>query len=455
VYDSLLGAPLAGATVVRRGAAAVAFTDSAGRFALAAVPARAGEFVLAHPGLDSAGLADLARPADLSGAPDTVDLVLGVPARATLLAALCPAADRAPDPARGGQGLQGVVYGTVRDASTDAALAADVTATWLGLERAAGRLRAAPALRTARADGRGVYTLCGVPTDTTVDVRAAEDPGGVASGRVSVLLGARGVRHLDLWVDTARPAAAEADVGRGAALGARADTTPDTEHSARSGAVSTSAVLTGVVRDTAGVPRAGARISLEDVPGREAVTDTAGVFTLGGLPAGTRTAVVRALGFAPLTVLVVLRPGVPARVEVRLAPVATLAAVEVRAQARHQVLMAAVARRQRMAMGRHIDVQAFQRHGSLFVALQSTPCLRLARPQSGCVTWDSRCWVRGGEVYVDGRRSDWCSVESIPPAEIEGVEVFAREEEVPPEYIVRFGFQRRGLLALVWTRSAQ
>jgi hypothetical protein len=55
VYDSLVGAPLAGALVSGAGAPGVALTDSAGRFTLDSAQARFGELVFSHPGLDSRG----------------------------------------------------------------------------------------------------------------------------------------------------------------------------------------------------------------------------------------------------------------------------------------------------------------------------------------------------------------------------------------------------------------
>jgi hypothetical protein len=203
VYDSLLGAPLAGATVLREGEAAVAFTDSAGRFVLDSVPAAPGRFVYSHPGLDSVGLSDVPAAVDLSTARDSVVVRLATPSRTTLAARICGA----------GAPRGGLAFGEVRDAVAGARLAGARTAVaWTVIDTTVRPFAVRNARRDAVADSSGAWSACGLPIGDALEARAAA--GTAESGRAAFALGPRGVARIDLWVALAgETAAATAPTG--------------------------------------------------------------------------------------------------------------------------------------------------------------------------------------------------------------------------------------------------
>jgi hypothetical protein len=124
VYDSLLGARMAGADLWLRGTNWRARSDSDGRFTFDSVAPGTYTILLSHPGLDSAGLYTLALPLSVH-ANDSSLVRLATPSLATLWARRC------------GDDLNtrvdsGVVFGVVQDAATGAHLqGAGVLVRWL------------------------------------------------------------------------------------------------------------------------------------------------------------------------------------------------------------------------------------------------------------------------------------------------------------------------------------
>lgn len=81
--------------------------------------------------------------------------------------------------------------------------------------------------------------------------------------------------------------------------------------------------FTGIVRDGQGEPVAGATVVARGAVERGAVTDRAGAFRLGPLPAGTYAVRVEAIGYRSLVREIVAREGaVPVEFVVELAPIA-------------------------------------------------------------------------------------------------------------------------------------
>jgi hypothetical protein len=197
VYDSLLGAPLGGALVTRRGSPGVALTDSAGRFALDGVPGAAGAFVFSHPALDSLGLADLVVPADLSvssAAPDPVAVALATPSRATTWARLCPGVAPPADLT-----AVGILAGVVRDAATAAPVAGGVaTVVWTAVDTVKRRVVAAPRRFAVPTDEAGAFRVCGVPVGAEFEAQGATDRS--ATGWAVATMGPRGLASVELLV---------------------------------------------------------------------------------------------------------------------------------------------------------------------------------------------------------------------------------------------------------------
>lgn len=299
VYDSLAGRPLAGATVQLlpagelRADGFVAVSDSAGRYRFVTVPA--GRYVIGflHPRLDSLGLTASVRALRVTAGGDSVEVPeLAVPAAKALLAAYC-------GPAQGNSAdSTGALVGQVWDADVGApAPGATVEVRWgeLVFDARGGRREVRTVRATTGPEGR--YVACGVPTGAPVAVRAdaparPDDPARAAraSGTVEIALPPdTAVVIQDAWV----VAASDLSGPDGVAGAARAGAT-----------------LAGVVRRPDGSPLSGARVVLRHAAmAWAAITGANGRFRLDDLPAGTREVETLAIGFAPLTTAVHLRPG--------------------------------------------------------------------------------------------------------------------------------------------------
>lgn len=296
VYDSLLTrAPLQGATVYVIGTTLVATTDARGRFTISGVPDGSQTLTFSHPAFDSAGV--MAPQVSVMVAPSSkVDVTLAPPRGATLVKATCPG------PRADGTGL---LIGVVRDAERGAPLGgARVGSRWFELTIGKKGPKYETYQASATSDANGVFRLCGIPGDVPLFVRAQAD--GQASGRVEVYFAGEEVLFRDFSIsitDTAARAIADS-------LFDRSDSTAIVR-------VPGAGLARGVVRDANGGPLANVRVSVLD-GSMVAVTDTDGRFVLTGVPAGTQTLELRAIGYAPTRRTVVLPSGTPAEVATTL-----------------------------------------------------------------------------------------------------------------------------------------
>ena len=285
VYDSLLTrGPLRGATVYVIGSTRLATSDARGRFTIDSVGTGEQHITFSHPLFDSAGVqAPVLR---VSVGPGGARTTLAMPSSATILAAACPG-PRAES--------TGLLLGVVRDVDTGAPLrGARVVSRWfeLTIEREGPRYQTPQAVATA--DDNGVYRLCGIPSDVPVFVRA--NAGEQESGRVEVYFSDRDIAFRDFGISLVDSAARAV---------------PDsmlmisTDSSALFGRRGLSTVR-GVVRDVGGKPVANARVGILD-NGTSVVSNGSGHFVLAGVPAGTQTLELRAIGYQPLRKTVTMK----------------------------------------------------------------------------------------------------------------------------------------------------
>ncbi|MGH7625647.1 MAG: carboxypeptidase regulatory-like domain-containing protein [Gemmatimonadaceae bacterium] len=440
VFDSLSGHPLAGALVqfVGQGASGQvlsAQTDRTGAFHLAAVPA--GQYLVGfmHPVLDSLGLSLQPRTIQVTSGPDQ-QVALGVPGGAAVRARLCP-------PVPPGDST-GALIGFVRDADSGAPIAdGTVIATWVELIMDTHVVRTVRRRVPVQTDSSGWYALCGIPSASAIAAKA--ESGRNSSGYANVTVPARGILHVDFGVPTGSAAVVGTGVSAGPLGGAP-----------RSG----TARVAGVVRDAEGRPIAGAQLHVWG-SAASANSDTAGAFTLTGLPAGTQTLEARHVGFVATRMTVDLASGRAAPVSVSMAERAdVLDAVTVYGKKSARVRdNTGFLDRQKAGLGYFLTRADIEKRN----ALTFTDLLRMAPgflvyPTGGLgyeivSNRDQSCQP---QIFIDGvliRESDAASIidDLVSPGEISGVEVYAGSLETPPEF--RGASSTCGSI-VIWTKQS-
>jgi len=417
VYDSLIvKAPLRGATVYVIGTTLAATTDSRGRFTLGDVPQGDYTLTFAHPVFDSTGV-QAPQVAARVGAGARLRVTIATPRGTTLVRASCPAPQAE---------QTGLLLGVVRDVDTGAPLpGARVSSRWFELTIDKRGKHYGPFETSASTDQAGVFRLCGVPADIPVFVRA--QAGGQQSGRVEVYFNGSDVAFRDFalsLVDTAARAVPDSLLERSD------DSTAVTP-------LRGTAVVRGTVRDQNGRPLGNARVGLLDR--RETVaTDASGRFALAGVPAGTQTLELRALGYEPARRTVVLRAEAPVETAVTLDHAAhTLESVRILGKAGGRFLAnTGFEDRRRHSNGWFMGADDIEKYGGIYLGdiLRAAPGVTPSYTSSGR-TFTMRPMAGGDRCtpnyYLDGIR--WYPLDQDPIVELEkfiplrdvvGVEVY-------------------------------
>jgi hypothetical protein len=317
VVDSLHGGALSGAVIQVAGTERSAVSDSAGRYRIDSVPPGTHPLALFHPLLDTLGLS-IATNAVAFEAGHVGRAILAVPSAATVWRLFCGADTIAPAKTPSGtivvrHSAPAAILGRVMDPDAEVSVGgAEVTLAWteleVGKETGLHRVRVT---RTATTDVSGTFHLCAVPGPVQGTMHATL--GAATTGEVPVAIGGGELLLKELRLaaaDTARHSGREtATVAAGGSAGGSAATM------LRTGP----AVVTGRVVTVGGTAIGGAVVTvLGAAP--QVVTADSGAFTLGRLPAGTQTLVVRAIGYTPAEVPVELTSRAPQTVTVTLMP---------------------------------------------------------------------------------------------------------------------------------------
>lgn len=453
--DSITRLPLAGASV--RLVAVFDTTrvhdvtlDARGRALVDSLPAGPWMLTARHARLDTLGVGSVAVPFTVR-AGRGVTVRAAVPSVGTLVARVCGSA------ASPGTGY---LYGTVRRAvrtsaspraaATDSALplsAGQVTAQWPDLRIEAGRVERTIVTTDVPVGDNGRYVLCGVPTETTVRLRAVGAEG--ASGVATFTSSATGIVPRDL------------------VLG-RADTVVTTPSGPQapedSGLVDIVLRGAGGVRGTVqtvdGRPLANAIVGLS-ATGLAMRTDSAGRFLLAATPTGTWTLAVQALGYAPRQQPVDLVPGDTVALVVALVSARVMDTVQVRANAMARTVLgrnlADFDERRKMGFGRFLTQDDFAKaegRNILNLLTSRIPGMRtsgtgrrtLVSSRGPTSVSQRECPVR---VIFDGSpNAAPLDLDSIEPSTIAAAE-FYTPATLPFQFT--FGFSPCGTL-LLWSR---
>ena len=432
VRDSLTGKPFAGAQVELVPvtspwlAGFSARSDSSGRYTISDVVPGTYHFGFQHPRLDSLGMDPVVRTLEVRASRARITADLALPTARTFARTLC----------RARSDNSGVLIGRVIDARDGQPIArGTVHVRWGTVRVADDGVRNEVVQRTAQVRDDGRFIACNVPTDGPIEVQAVADspthgqiaPLRITSGNVELTFDYdTPLRHRDLYValeerDTAATGgSASADVARVGAA-STADSVSRLARGPRMG----SARMTGRVIAENGRPVRAARIIVREA-GAEGISDTTGAFRLTGLPLGTHTVEMLALGFDPMRTATDLRADRDAIVTFNATGrVRALTGITVRDRAGDP---GGFKQRRARGLGYFVDADQIRRWGppSLGNALAMSPMLR--RGMTG----------RGGctpTIFVDGVRIEIGPVDEVLVGmDIGGVEVYANPADVPPQF---------------------
>ena len=424
VYDSMALRPLAGATVQLVDAGDPArgvrteITDAEGAFAFSDVPSGGYLLGFLHPVLDSLGIESPVRQVVVAGArPLTADVAIPSPER--MLAAIC-----------GVQSVQdsgAVIFGVVRDAQSHQPLVGvGVTGAWQEFSMTRDGFSQRVQRVEAITSETGWFALCDVPRPGTTTVVAARDADSTALVEVAVSVAP--VVRRDLYVGTARTVTF-ADTLR------RADTAGVAYRVVQAGDGSMSGTVASM---TTGAPIGGAHVALTDGP--EATSNARGEWTLAGLPLGTRTLEVRALGYYPERRAVNVFAGAPS-VHIALSTFrAVLDTVRVTASRWRDEHRLGFEARRRTGLGRFLTSDEIARRAPVHAS-------DLFRSIAGVATDAGRIQIRRGDtdcspafylngVHISPMTLGDLTAEDIDiwvrPHEIAAIEVYG--DVVPPQF---------------------
>ncbi|MFI5229348.1 MAG: carboxypeptidase regulatory-like domain-containing protein [Gemmatimonadales bacterium] len=432
VADSVSGSPIARARVALAGTSVASPTDSAGRFRLESVIP--GEYTLeVHtPGLDSIGAT---TEMAVMATGDSSRIEVRVPTPVQVAGALCGSHN-------GGLAKgEGAVLGGVRDSSGGTAGAVEVTAEWDDYAvrvtpRGAIVFNRPHALQT-RSDARGAFTLCGVPNDAALTLRAGAAGKRSTPVRIRVTPSARVVR-VALAIDPTLAAVAS--------------------------------FAGAVLADSTAQPLVGAEVSLPDA-GLMALTNDQGVFRLTDVPIGEQRVLVRRLGYAPLDQRLTFEPNAVVTRRIVLNRVVVLDSVVVEASSAD---LPDFEDHRKLGLGHFFTRADLAKRdvSHLDEILETIPSLRIYhdkfQPTKAFVVRSrgavSLSQIHGtniddcyASVYVDGypvfgkagAGGEPFDVNTIPPNLIEAIEYYAGPAETPAKYS---GVNSTCGVLVIWTR---
>jgi hypothetical protein len=440
VYDSIGRRPLGGAFVAILGTALSAVADSAGDFRFDSVPPGTLTFTADHATLDSIGVSGLTRT--VTAAQDSqLTVILATPSFRTLWIRAC---GDTIVPVRADTGF---IYGTVREAAGRRPMAnAELVLSWFDVTWKAGdSVRTRGWQSNATSDSSGSYVLCGVPDNLPMQLRGSTTTS--ASGTLDLSPAGRRMMRRDIM------------------LGALAVT------SAQRGTIS------GVATDTLGIPKADARVVLDDSV--EVRTDSRGHFTFRNVAAGSRQLVFIVLGFAPFAVPVEVVAGDTARVSARLQRVTVLAPTNINADSARMTLTGFDERMREKSHGgyfitaKEIEKRGYVRTTSLFDGVPGVKVLRVGDgTRYSIFGHGGKVMMRRGSgsdceavVYLDGIRImpgipagkgtmmlPGVDVDAIVnSSSIAGIEVYPSANRAPPQYQILNG---TCAVVLIWTKTS-
>lgn len=268
---------------------------------------------ISHPRLDSLGVRTLAQGVAVKGS-ERARVRLAVPSPLSLVRRVCGDSVVADE--------SGYIRGVIRDAErTSVAVEGSVELRWLDMTVEGTAVRRQMNTVRGKADSEGNFVVCGVPREGIVQVQAWS--GRDSSGVIDVTIPSDGVAVRDMYVGRFRTEAVTIEASASAAT----DSAGTFSTRVRRG----DAQLRGSVRRDNGAPLSGVLLSVRGT-GVEQRSDANGRFVLAGLPTGTYTAEIRAIGYSPVRQVVNVMPDDGATLDVKLDNAAKLDTIRIMAK---------------------------------------------------------------------------------------------------------------------------
>ena len=409
VMDSVRHRPLAGAMIQMAidGSQHVrmATSDSLGVYHIDSVVP--GNYMIGffHPALDSLGFELTPKRFTVTGTGE-LHVDLAIPRAERVEAQLCRTSTA--------KDSSGLLLGHLRDAETGMPRQGTVTVMWMELTIGQGGIRRNRQQIPIKSNDVGWFALCGLPSD--VDLQASAQAGDQESGVVELHVPAGSFLLRDFLVSKA-----DSEVAQTVDSSAVKGVLP--LPMLRRGA----ARVTGVVHNDKGKPIGNADVSVPGT-GLDGRTQDSGTFSLSGLPSGTQTVEVRAIGFEPKRVAVDLTKERLTTLDIVLdRPVQTLDAVTV--YGRGNAAMAEFQRRLKNGFGHILTPADIAKRNAFEVTdlLRTMPGARVV-PTRG---FGNAILLRGGclpTVYLNGMRMPDDAASDLDalatPSEVTAVEVY-------------------------------
>ena len=422
VFDSLTMRGLVGATVQLastsgQSSSRTAKTDASGNFEFTDVAV--GSYLLGffHPKLDSLGLTSETRQLDIRTAEPLLTR-LTIPSGRTIARDVCGASFI--------NESSGLLLGYVRGADNSMPRAGgNVIVRWAELVIDKGSIQRSISTSNTFANATGLFAACGVPTGTPILLHGSAGP--ESSGQFEITVPSSGLLHRDVFVAPVNQMTVRS-----------LDSVPDVKLLTGNGRIR------GQVRGSNRRPIIGAQITLWGTS-QQTRTNDDGEFSLGGLPGGTHTLEVRAIGFMPTQMAVDILEGQAGAAEVELAGIAvTLDTVKVTAQRLYASRkLVETERRIRSGMGHILGPEEITKRNPWVLTdlLRTMPGIRVIPNRFGA----DEVWIRERrglgfcrpEFIVDNIRmvvdQDFPVNSIVPMSDVLALEVYTNM--VPGEFI--------------------
>lgn len=430
VFDSLTMKPAVGAAVWIKGSTIITTADKDGRFELRDVERGPHFLSFSSQAFDSLGMGSLGASVDIA-AEGVTSMTLATPSFATLWRNLCRNQ-------RVTGGDSGIMWGTIRDAATNARLQGAITLIEWTEPRVGARkqIEMEERSRTVMSDSTGHYYACGLPLATNLNVQSSGD--NSLSGALQVIAGERKLAKLDMLVSPE--------------LTGKAATDTTQRDSSVSPPLRGSSIVRGFVRDDKLRALGEATVSLSALD-TMVLTSADGSFLIDGLPAGTQQILVRKVGFEPMIALLHLRPGATTELTLSVNSVSELAGISVTAEAMASRDRIAFEQRRKAGFGYALESNKLQGRYDVQTALSSLPNL-IASRNRGELTVTSFTQGRvcsPPTVWIDGFNTSLGEANMILPEELRAIEWFPRILNAPSRYVK----PNSCAVILFWTKNSK